>query len=46
MRRIESRELRKPSVDSVFPLEEAAEAFRKGEAGHLKRKAVVELASS
>jgi NADPH:quinone reductase-like Zn-dependent oxidoreductase len=33
----------KTFVDSVFPLEKAAEAFRKGQAGHLEGKVMVEV---
>jgi NADPH:quinone reductase-like Zn-dependent oxidoreductase len=40
---IEKGEL-KTFVDSVFPLEQAAEAFRKGMGGHLQGKVVVEAA--
>ena len=34
----------KTFVDSVFPLEQAADAFRKGQAGHLNGKVMVEIA--
>ena len=35
----------KTYVDSVFPLEKAADAFRKGEKGHLHGKVIVQVAS-
>ena len=39
------REILRTFVDSVYPLEKAAEAFRKGEKGHLQGKVMVQLDS-
>ena len=46
MEMLANGELRKPCIDSIFPLKKAAEAFRKGENGHLQGKVMVEVSSA